>query len=98
MNKNKRKNLLFLFFFFFKICYTFYSRKVVIMESKSLKIILDEIDKRIGGLKVQVDKIRSESLDKLQKEFHTNLYYLTLDDIINSTTTTKNKLIEIKLL
>ena len=65
------------------------------MESKSLKIILDEIDKRIGGLKVQVDKIRSESLDKLQKEFHSNLYYLTLDDIINSTTTTKNKLIEI---
>jgi len=65
------------------------------MESKSLNIILDEINKRIEGLGVQVDKIKSESLDRLQKEFHTSLDALTVDDIINSTITTKNKLIEI---
>ncbi len=65
------------------------------MENKSLNIILDEINKRIDGLSVQVDKIKAESLDKIQKEFHTDIYSLTINDLINSTTTTKNKLIEI---
>ena len=65
------------------------------MESKSLKIILDEIDKRIDGLNGQVDKIKADSLDKIQKEFHTDINYLSNDDLINSTITAKNKLIEI---
>jgi hypothetical protein len=65
------------------------------MESKSLKIILDEIDKRIDGYNEQLKIIQADSLDRIQAEFHTKLDSLTIDDLINSTTTTKNKLIEI---
>lgn len=65
------------------------------MESNTIEIILEEIRKRIAGYEEQMKIKKAESLDKIQAEFHTNLDALTINDLIYSTTTTKNKLIEI---
>ena len=65
------------------------------MESKSLNIILDEINKRKDFYIEQETNLKAKSLDLIQKEFKENIKELSVEILSKKDTTTINKLIKI---
>ena len=65
------------------------------MESKSLNIILDEINKRKEFYIEQETNLKAKSLDLIQKEFKENIKELSVEILSKKDTTTINKLIKI---